>query len=310
MTGMFTGICEDNSSDPLKMGRIKIRIFGVHTNIRTGEEDFQGLSTVDLPWATPCFPSTPTIDGVSNFSVPLNGSVVLVSFLDEEQQHPVYFGTMPKIPKESPDFSDGFSDPDKQYPSKLKESPISRLARNEKISETIIQTKKDGVKTSVSSNKTSFTEPYSAYAAEYPYNQVLESTSGHVIEIDDTPNAERIHVYHKSGTFVEMFPDGKMVTNIKGSNTKIVISDNNILVEGNQNIRIKGSENVQIDKAQNIKVGGDVNLESGGKTVIKSSAGIDIDGGGSLAGVVTGNHICHYTGSPHGSVSGTVKASK
>jgi hypothetical protein len=307
------GICEDNSSDPLKMGRIKIRVFGIHTDVRVGEEDFSGVPVEDLPWAIPCFPSSPTVDGISHFSVPEQGSTVVVSFLDEDKQQPIYFGTIPRVARELPDFAKGFSDPEKIHPSDeyLKESPISRLARNEKLDQTIVQTKKEQAKYGVSTNKTSFDEPLTPYAAEYPLNQVIETASGHVIEIDDTAGAERINVHHKSGTFVELYPDGQMVTRIEATKTTIIISDNNILVEGNQNIRVSGSENVEIGSAQNIKVGGSVILDAGGSVNINAASGINLDGGsGGLQGVVTGSHICHYTGSPHGSKSGTVKASK
>ena len=49
----------------------------------------------------------------------------------------------------------------------------------------------------------------------YPNNKVTQTPSGHVIEIDDTPDAERIHIYHKSGTFIEMQPNGDVVTQHK-----------------------------------------------------------------------------------------------
>jgi len=249
MNSMYTGICEDNGSDPLKMGRIKVRVFGIHTDVRVGEEDFSTLSVDDLPWAIPCFPSSPTVDGISHFSVPEQGSTVIVSFLDEEFQQPIYFGTIPRVSKELPDFTKGFSDPEKIHPSSeyQNESPVSRIARNEKIDKTIIQSKKNNAKTAVQTNKNSFTEPPTEYNAEYPLNQVIETASGHVIELDDTKGSERIHIYHKSGTFVELYPDGKMVTRVEDSKTSIIISDNNILVEGNQNIRIKGNEEVQVD---------------------------------------------------------------
>jgi hypothetical protein len=308
---IYLGICEDNSTDPLKMGRIKVRVFGIHTEIRKGNEDFKGIKTEDLPWALPVN-NFASIDGISNFSVPENGSTVLVTFLDVDKQNPIYFGSIPRTANVLPDFNEGFSDPDKVHPSGeyIKESPLSRLARNEKIDQTIVQTKKDNVKAGITTNKTSFNEPVTTYDAVYPDNQVIETASGHVIELDDTEGAERVHIYHKSGTFIEMFPDGKLVQRVEGSSTSITISDNNILVEGNQNIRVKGNEEVQIDGVQEIKVGGNVNLDCGGHVNIKAASGVDIDGGGSLAGVVTGNHICHYTGSPHGSISGTVKASK
>ena len=249
---------------------------------------------------------------MSDFSVPANGSVVMVVFLDNDNQHPVYFGTLPKIADVIPDFNMGFSDPNKQHPSKdyQKESPISRLARNENIDKTIVQTKAKNLKTGIETNTTSFDEPMTEYDAVYPHNRVIESASGHIIEIDDTAGAERINIHHSSGTFIEMYPDGSSVSKIQKTNTTIIIKDNNILVEGDQNVRIKGSENVQIDGAQSVKVGGDVTLDCGGTVKVTASSNVLLDGGsGSLAGVVTGNHICHATGKPHGSMSGTVKAS-
>ena len=71
-------------------------------------------------------------------------------------------------------------------------------------------------------------------------NHVYESESGHVIEIDDTSNAERIHVYHKSGTFIEMHPNGDVVTHHKngfrtvtGNDKLHVTGDLNIVADGN-----------------------------------------------------------------------------
>jgi hypothetical protein len=141
---VFLGVCEDNNTDPFLMGRIKARIFGVHTEIKNGEEDLKGIKTSDLPWAVPAYPvNTQTIDGMSDFQVPVNGSIVLICFLDKAKQKPVYFGTMPRVLEKLPDYKYGFSDPDKDHPNieYVDESPISRLARNEKIDQTIIQEK-------------------------------------------------------------------------------------------------------------------------------------------------------------------------
>jgi hypothetical protein len=311
---VFLGICEDNNSDPLKIGRIKVRVFGKHTEIRSGEEDNKSLPTARLPWATPCFPiNSQSIDGIGDFQVPANGSVVMVVFLDADEQHPVYFGTLPKIAAGLPDFSQGFSDPNKQHPSKeyVKESPISRLARNENIDKTIVKTKADKLKSNIDANGSKFDEPMSKYGAEYTKNRVIESASGHVIEIDDTPSKERIHIYHKSGSFIELYPDGQMVNRVEGTKTSIIIQDNNILIEGDYNLRVKGKQSVQIDGANNIKVGGNTNLTCSGSVNITAAAGINLDGGsGSLGNIVTTKHTCHFTGSPHGVGSSTVKASK
>jgi hypothetical protein len=51
-------------------------------------------------------------------------------------------------------------------------------------------------------------EPKPYYAAKYPYNHVHQSESGHIIEIDDTPGNERLHRFHRAGTFEEIGPLG------------------------------------------------------------------------------------------------------
>ena len=56
-----------------------------------------------------------------------------------------------------------------------------------------------------------YDQPSSPYQAIYPFNHVRQTESGHLIEYDDTPGAERIHEYHRSGTFREIHPSGKTV---------------------------------------------------------------------------------------------------
>ena len=42
----------------------------------------------------------------------------------------------------------------------------------------------------------------------YPYNHVFESESGHVMEIDDTKDNERLFTQHRTGTSQEIDKDG------------------------------------------------------------------------------------------------------
>ena len=80
----------------------------------------------------------------------------------------------------------------------------------------------------------SYDQPSTPYNAVYPYNHVKQTESGHVIEYDDTPNAERIHEYHRSGTFREIHPSGKSVTQ--------VMDEKYDLVESNSYEYAKGSK--------------------------------------------------------------------
>jgi len=305
---IYTGICEDSKSDPLKLGRIKVRVFGVHTEMRTGEVDHKLLTTADLPWASPVYSSTTqSIDGWSDFGVPEEGSIVLVMFLDKDLQHPVYLGTVPKIANELPDFAVGFSDPNREHPKEdyLKESPISRLARNEKIDKTIIQTKKDQVETGVDCKTVTWDEPETPYATKYPYNRVIETRSGHFIELDDTEGVERIHIYHRSGTNSEIHPDGKFVERVADDRVTIIIGDENILIGGDKNIHINGSRNIHIEQSENILIDGDrdkdvsgdetddivgnMKITVSGNTEINTTGQTDINSGGDINIAAGGN---------------------
>ena len=96
--------------------------------------------------------------------------------------------------------------------------------------------------------------PASPYAAKriQKKNHVYESESGHVIEIDDTSNAERIHVYHKSGTFIEMHPNDVVTHHKNGFRT----------VTGNDKLHVTGDLNIVADG--NITMDGKtINLNSG-----------------------------------------------
>jgi len=251
------GVVEDNN-DPLKLERCKVRIFGSH------DEDKTVYPTEDLPWAI-FLTNSSNISGQGNFFIPNNGDYVAVSFLDPEEQKPIILGVIPKFVDSLPDFSEGFSDPNSKNPASdyINESGISRLARNENISDTIIQDKKDNKKTGVTCNTESWNEPETPYDAEYPKNKVIQ-TKHHIIELDDTDGKERVHIFHKSGSSIEIHPNGDEVDIIKSKRYLIVSSDGNVLIGGNYNVRIEGNENKEIVGNDDQKIGGTVNIESSG----------------------------------------------
>ena len=96
---------------------------------------------------------------------------------------------------------------------------------------------------------------YKRRQTEYPYNRVYESESGHIIEIDDTPYAERIYRKHRTGTFNEWDADGNSVTRIIGNNYTIVAGtdfinikgDVNLTIDSNCKTYIKGDWDIQVD---------------------------------------------------------------
>jgi len=113
-----------------------------------------------------------------------------------------------------------------------------------------------------------WSEPPSPYAAQFPHNNVRQTESGHVEEWDDTPGAERVHIFHRSGSFVEMHPDGKVVYKSMSHGYQISMGDHNVKVkgdcnfsvDGNATIHSKGEVHLQGDEGINIQTKKDFNV--------------------------------------------------
>lgn len=107
----------------------------------------------------------------------------------------------------------------------------------------------------------------------YPYNHVHQTESGHLIEYDDTPDSERMHWYHRSGTFTEIFHDGTRVDRIHGRHTRSLFGDDKLKTYGNKYQNVSKSfglyvnENEETQNNLNISVGRGssmfVNIEGG-----------------------------------------------
>jgi len=95
----------------------------------------------------------------------------------------------------------------------------------------------------INSNDTIFniTQPESPYDAVYPFNHVYESESGHLIEIDDTPSKERLHWYHRSGTFTEFHPKGMRVDKTNAHRYNMVTGDYKSIIQGDNIKSVGGS---------------------------------------------------------------------
>jgi hypothetical protein len=259
----FHGIVED-TDDPLMIGRCRIRVIGLHT------DDRSMLPTDKLPWASPMMPLTSASIGgigISPTGIRL-GSWVIGFFRDgESAQDPIMMGTIPGIPSGVDEDELSYGDHSEVYPYKeetsqynsiINESDVNRLARSI-VDDTIVPNKKSSV-----INNPLFSEPPTKYDPTYPDNKVLSTVSGHHQEFDDTPGAERIHTYHKSGSFEEYHPNGDRVTKIVGNDYEIVYGDKNLHVSGNLNIYVNGSVKIKVNGSWDAKVGGTHTTKSGG----------------------------------------------
>ena len=302
----FVGVVEDRLNDPSKLGRVRVRCLGYHT------EDKNLLPTEDLPWAHVMHPVTdPSMQGMGNTpSFLVEGSWVMGFFMDADmKQQPVIMGSLPGAPNDEGTTEVGFNDPNRRsddpnsfdyytsvYPQSsrgqdvstaksghdLYESDTNRLARNDKATSNNFDNFVEGTpinqhtmladKAKDQANYTyipvaggaPFAQPTSSYDAEYPKNHVYESESGHIREYDDTSKKERIHEYHRTGTFYEIDGGGNRTIKIVGDGYHIVAGSDyayvggtvNLTVESNCNTYVKGNYNLQVDGDMEVLVKG------------------------------------------------------
>lgn len=136
----------------------------------------------------------------------------------------------------------GFLDPEGKYPAIFDESDINRLARGQAIDKTIVDIKEKERKKNVNIGLGgTWDQPSIQYAAQYPFNHAYVSESGHVMEFDDTPKAERVQLYHRTGTFVEIDQGGNQVNKIVGHGIEVIEQDGYVSIKGNGHISIEGS---------------------------------------------------------------------
>lgn len=120
-------------------------------------------------------------------------------------------------------------------------------------------------------------EPPSPYKAEYPYNNVMQTESGHFQEFDDTPGAERVRTQHRAGTFVEWHPDGTEVHRIEGKGYRIVAKDDNVIIKGKCNVYINGNAEITIEGNALTNIRGD------SKTVVEGDYDLMVKGDCSIS---------------------------
>ena len=297
----WVGIVEDRN-DPLKMGRLKARAVGWHS------EDKMHLPTKELPWATPMLPT----NNINVYS-PREGDMVVGFFTDgENAQEPVIMGvlpgialkaanaqeafcdprtaaelaTAPKTPKEKTYKTDGTGititerDRAESYPKILDEPSTSRIARNDDdtITKTFIQERKDNLVTDVKTVSESWNEPETKYGTVYPYNNVVETESGHVLEFDDTPEKERIHLAHRNGSFQEWFPNGDKVEKVTKDNYQIIMGDDKVYIMGKCQVTIQGDAELYVQGNFDMNVDGTCNIRSTGNMKLNAPL-IDLNDG-------------------------------
>ena len=313
----FIGVVEDRN-DPLKVGRVRVRAVGYHTENKTI------LPTEDLPWAT-VMTSTES-SGMSGLGTTPHflvlGTHIVGFFRDVDCQEPVILGALPGAPGQYGNPNVGFADPTRRssdsgevdynrsyYPKTPEESDINELARgvltatNPNFREgtrhvdvaaagrdqfTVSTVNEDLTIDAVTFN--TFSEPRVAnsdntisgtYKPTYPLNHVYETETGHLLEFDDTPDHARINIFHNSGTYMELSKNGTRVNHTAGDehNTALNRFTN---IKDNETLTVNGSMKILVNTDRIEGQNFDIQIDDG------ANLNIQVDNGAANI-VVKGN---------------------
>lgn len=192
----------------------------------------------------------------------------------------------------------GFVDPSGVYPTRYNEPDVSRLARGV-INGTCIEKKRRSLVKKKEAGDAFVSEPQTQFNAKYPYNKVTETISGHVMEFDDTPGYERVHVYHSSSSYLEIHPDGTFAVKSKKDIVNVAVGDSISIAEGNTRSHTGGDSdssvlgNLTIHIHGNAKVAIDGNADIGvlGNAMMKIDGNFDTVVGKDASMTVKGKYI-------------------
>ena len=139
-------------------------------------------------------------------------------------------------------------------------------------------------------NAMHWNQPTGDFNARYPYNNVYESESGHIMEYDDTPGAERIHQMHRSGTHYEIDHNGTRTNYVKGDNYDIRLHDDYMYVKGkvvhtfDDEVMIRYNDRADISAAWKLQLwsGGDLDIHSKRNINMKADGDINMQADGHI----------------------------
>lgn len=209
----FSGGWFEDNDDPLKAGRCRIRIVGIHSPIK--KKDFlEGAPTENLIWAEPASPIFGGISGVGICGVPCQGAHVFCFFENGNIMQPRYFATAPGIPRIPANPAVGFRDsntlPEKQsYPLEFGGEPDWFWGQEK--------------------------------TANYTDSMVIRDKAGNRIEFDSTKGKEKIIIaVGKSGAKQVFGIDGSITSNAGNSTAKTRVGQQQIVVSGDSSEIVGG----------------------------------------------------------------------
>ena len=232
--------------------------------------------------------------------------------LDDISQRGGLFGQATTVSEGTP--PKGFSDPNNEYPKKnySGESSINKSARGSAINNLSVHNAIAGTPLEYSPVTSSF----------YPLNQVDESSSGHIHEVNDTPGNERVLLKHNKGGGIDMLPDGTILIatgkgignriEVVGGNYQMTVEgDGTVHYTGNMNMTVTGDYNLDVKGDYNVNVSGDqkVNIEGSSRNYIAGIFEQIVQGSFSttVLGLVNNTYLSDFVSNVKGSFTNRVE---
>ena len=117
----------------------------------------------------------------------------------------------------------------------------------------------------------------------YPFIDVKQTESGHFLLMDDTPTKEQIILQHgKTGTHIQMLPNGDYEHRVYGNNFSIIVNDHNVVIQGICNIEVHGDSKMHVYGDSNIQVDGSLYATAGKDSFVQVSGDLDVSSTGSV----------------------------
>ncbi len=207
------------------------------------------------PWVEPSIAYGGFGDGGFVF-IPEKGSNVKITFKNGDPDHPQFAGAI--TPNKSiPKLARGIADQTRKHKGKMTFTSFN--------------------------DDSTIAEQQDPFKSKYPFNKVIKTVS-HTIEMDDTPGGERLNIQHRTGSGIEMYPDGSMVVMTRKDKMETVEGIAAANIKGNADYKFDKSVAVVIDVDGNVKiagdfilaVSGDLRLVAEGEVLIAGRRGVSI----------------------------------
>jgi hypothetical protein len=256
--GKYRSVVKDNK-DPEKLGRVRVSCEGVYGSYLS-------------PWATPCFPFAGFADGGCVWVPPVE-AMVWLEFEEGNPRSPIYVGGyFAKVRTGKP--SDGTPlQESSQYQDNANTLPSHAQGLPDGSDYDGAQKGNEGI-------------PQSNFSGTYPDVRIVKTPGGSFLEFDDTFGQERVQIYHKSGTHIEVLPDGT-IHEISAGGMRKKSDSLSVLVDGPDSKRVKGSSELTVDGDFTINIGGSYRVRYGGEsetekpaetTIINGDYGLTVKG--------------------------------